>query len=209
MRCGIAFLVMGFCSVVSAKDMLVEAESFTDAGGWSLDTQFIREMGSPYLLAHGLGQPVADAVTTVEFPETGSYKVFVRTKDWVARWKAEGQPGRFQLLVEGKPLTETFGTTGADWDWQPGGTVEITQKSARLCLHDLTGFDGRCDAIFFTTSDVLPPNDTEPLSAWRREHLGLNVEPTKRDNYDLVVVGGGYSGMGMAVSAARMGCKVA
>jgi hypothetical protein len=89
-------------SIAVAKDVLVEAESFTNPGGWSLDTQFIREMGSPYMLAHGLGKPVADASTTVEFPETGTYKVFVRTKDWVARWKVEGQPGRFQVLIDGK-----------------------------------------------------------------------------------------------------------
>jgi hypothetical protein len=39
-----------------AATVLVEAESFAEHGGWSLDTQFIREMGSPYLLAHGLGK---------------------------------------------------------------------------------------------------------------------------------------------------------
>lgn len=205
----ILLLIALHCSVSSAKDVLIEAESFADAGGWSLDTQFVREMGSPYMLAHGLGKPVTDASTTIEFPEIGTYKVFVRTKDWVAQWKAEGQPGRFQILVDGKPLKETFGTTGAEWNWQPGGSVEITQKSVTLNLHDLTGFDGRCDAICFTKTESLPPNDTQPLSDWRREQLGLKAEPTKRDGYDLVVIGGGYSGMGAAISAARMGCKVA
>ena len=202
-------LIALYSCFASAKDVLIEAESFTNAGGWSLDTQFIREMGSPYMLAHGLGKPVADASTTVEFPDTGSYNVFVRTKDWVARWDAKGQPGRFQILVDGKPLSETFGTTGSEWDWQSGGTIEIPQKTVTLSLHDLTGFDGRCDAIYFTKTDALPPNDTQPLSDWRREQLGLKAEPTKRDGYDLVVVGGGYSGMGAAISAARMGCKVA
>ncbi|RAV08932.1 hypothetical protein DQP55_18350 [Mycolicibacterium sp. GF69] len=32
--------------------ILVEAESFDDHGGWMLNSQFDREMGSPYLLAH-------------------------------------------------------------------------------------------------------------------------------------------------------------
>src|SRR5687767_13182514 len=94
---------------IAADQLLVEAESFKDHGGWSLDTQFIQIMGSPYLLAHGLGSPVKDATTTVNFPSTGKYRVFVRTKDWVARWKAPGEPGRFQLLVNGRPLEETFG----------------------------------------------------------------------------------------------------
>lgn len=210
MRFIVTVILAFVCSTsLQAKDLLVEAESFSNPGGWSLDTQFIREMGSPYMLAHGLGKPVADATTTVEFSESGTYKVFVRTKDWVARWKAKGQPGRFQLLVDDKPLSETFGTTGAEWGWQDGGTVDIATKQVKLSLHDLTGFDGRCDAIFFTKSENVPPNDTLPLSDWRRKKLGLTAEPTRREGYNLVVVGGGYSGMGAAISAARMGCKVA
>ncbi len=192
-----------------AEDVLIEAESFENPGGWVLDTQFIREMGSPYLLAHGLGKPVADATTEVRLPAKGKYRVFVRTKDWVARWNAEGSPGRFQLLVDGHPLEKTFGATGADWHWQEGGEFEAKQDRITLALHDLTGFDGRCDAIFLTKDNSPPPNDSEPLSAWRREKLRLPAEPVRKDGYDLVVIGGGYAGMGAAISAARMGCKVA
>ena len=96
-------------TVFAADQLLVEAESFKDHGGWALDTQFIDSMGSPYLLAHGLGEPVADAQTAVTFPAAGTYRVWVRTKDWVAPWKAPGTPGKFQLLVNGAPLAETFG----------------------------------------------------------------------------------------------------
>jgi hypothetical protein len=192
-----------------ATTVLVEAESFADHGGWSLDTQFIREMGSPYLLAHGLGRPVADATTTVTFPAAGTYRVFVRTKDWVARWQAPGTPGRFQLLVNGGPLPTTFGTEGAAWGWQNGGTVKVAAGEATLALHDLTGFDGRCDCVVFTTDEEPLPNDSAILAAWRRNALGLPAEPETKGPYDLVVVGGGYAGMGAAISAARLGLKVA
>ncbi len=37
---------------------LVEAEGFDDPGGWVVDQQFMDQMGSPMLLAHGMGQPV-------------------------------------------------------------------------------------------------------------------------------------------------------
>ena len=50
--------------VAAGHHILVEAEEFDDYGGWTLDSQFETEMGSPYLLAHGLGVPVADATTT-------------------------------------------------------------------------------------------------------------------------------------------------
>ncbi len=193
----------------NTPSLLLEAESFEQPGGWSLDTQFIRHMGSPYLIAHGIGKPVTDAITKVEFPETGRYHVFVRTKDWVARWKADGQPGKFQLIVDGVTLKETFGTKGADWNWQDGGTVEIKNKSVSVSLHDLTGFDGRCDAIVFTKGTKPPPDSNDILPGWRQTMLGLKDTPTPKSGYDLIVVGGGYSGMGAAISAARMGCKVA
>ncbi|MEX2357291.1 MAG: FAD-dependent oxidoreductase [Pirellulaceae bacterium] len=204
------FALLLFSLPVSAAQVLVETESFDEYGGWVIDTQFINEMGSPYLLAHGLGRPVKDAATTVEFPATGTYRVWVRTKDWVARWDAEGQPGKFQVILDGKPLAETFGTQSAEWFWHDGGTVEIANKETKVGLKDLTGFAGRCDAIFFTSDpEFQPPASGQRLADWRLETLNLPAEPQSHGPYDLVVVGGGYSGMGAALSAARMGCKVA
>ena len=204
-----ALLLPAIASPAGAGEVLVEAESFADRGGWKLDTQFIQEMGSPYLLAHGLGRPVGDATATVEFPEAGDYRVFVRTFDWVARWDAEGSPGRFQLKVNGEPLAADLGTQGADWAWHDAGTVTLDAGPAKLALHDETGFDGRCDAIYFTTGETPPPNESAVLPGWRRGLLGLPEEPPTKGDYDLVVVGGGYAGIASALSAARMGCKVA
>lgn len=205
-----AFLVVCLCvSQSNAASVLIEAESFQDHGGWSLDTEFIQQMGSPYLLAHALGKPGRDATTRVKVPAAGRYYAFVRTKDWVAPWKAKGQPGRFQVLVQGQALAETLGTEGAEWHWQAAGVVELPAGEISLALHDLTGFDGRCDAIYFCTDNEPPPNDADVLPAWRRERLRLPEEPTPCEGYDLVVVGGGYAGMGSAIAAARAGCKVA
>ena len=115
----------------SGEFVFLEAEGFADHGGWELDQQSMDQMGSPYLLAHGLGIPVADAVTTVAFPSAGTYRVWVRTRDWVAPWNAPGAPGKFQLIIDGKPLAETFGTEGAEWHWHDGGTVEVGERSHR------------------------------------------------------------------------------
>jgi len=100
-------------SKAAAQPVLAEAESFENLGGWVIDQQFMDLMGSPFLLAHGLGEPVKDATTTVRFPAPGNYRVWVRTRDWVAPWKAPGAPGKFQLLIDGKPLETIFGTEGA------------------------------------------------------------------------------------------------
>ncbi len=99
--------------------------------------------GFAVLLAHGLGTPVADAATEIKVAKAGTYRVWVRTKDWVARWKAAGTPGRFKLSVQGKALQTEFGIQGEKWDWQDGGTVDLKEGTAELRLQDQTGFDGR------------------------------------------------------------------
>jgi hypothetical protein len=50
----------------SMSGILIEAEDFDNHGGWVVDSQFETQMGSPYLLAHGLGRPVTDATTTID-----------------------------------------------------------------------------------------------------------------------------------------------
>jgi hypothetical protein len=196
-------------SLVRAQHVLMEAEQFAELGGWDVDQQFMDQMGSSYLLAHGLGVPVKDAVTTVKFPAAGNYRVWVRTRDWVAPWKAPGAPGKFQLVVDGKSLAETFGTTGVEWHWQDGGMVSVGLE-VRLALHDLTGFEGRCDAVLFSKdATFVPPGELPALTTFRRQALGLSDTPADGGTFDLVVVGGGVAGTSAAVSAARNGLRVA
>ena len=205
----LTFCCLGFHFTAAGQNVFLEAEQFADLGGWEVDQQSTGQMGSPYLLAHGLGVPVKDAVTTVNFPTAGTYRVWVRTRDWVAPWKAPGAPGKFQLLINGKPLATTFGTAGAAWHWQNGGMAELGGK-ATVALHDLTGFEGRCDAIVCCKDAVfVPPNEPGALEKFRRESLGLREQPDDGGSYDLVVVGGGIAGTSAAISAARNGLKVA
>jgi len=195
--------------LASEEFLFVEAEQFAKHGGWELDQQSMEQMGSPYLLAHGLGIPVQDATTTVEFPSAGNYRVWVRTKDWVAPWNAPGAPGKFQLKVNGKALDETFGTKSATWHWHDGGMVKVSKKST-LALHDLTGFEGRCEAILFCKDpNFEPTNDIPQLTIFRRKLLGLPEKPDEGGEFDLIVSGGGLAGTCAAISAARNGIKVA
>jgi hypothetical protein len=193
----------------AAETLFVEAESFKNYGGWSLDTSFTPIVGSPYLLAHGLGKPVVDAQGSLSVKEGGSYRVWVRTKDWVAPWKAPGVPGRFQLLLNGNPLPGEFGTEGAEWHWQSGGSVELKKGDVALALHDLTGFDGRCDAILLSNDAAFtPPNGADLVKA-REKWLNPEGVPADAGEFDLVVIGGGYAGLGTAISAARQSLRVA
>lgn len=196
--------------MANSRIIFLEAESFQKKGGWVIDQQSMDQMGSPFLLAHGLGIPVEDAETVIEIENTGEYHVWVRTRDWVAPWNVKGTPGKFQLLIKNKPLKTTFGTEGAEWNWQYGGNVKLDQGKSRIGLHDLTGFDGRCDAIILTTNPkFIPPNKGKEMADFRRKYLNMPRKPIDGGEYDFVVVGGGMAGCCAAVSAARQGVKVA
>lgn len=203
----IALLPIGY---VQAGHLLVEAESFSTKGGWVNDPQCMDQMGSPYLMAHGLGYPVADASTRITLPSIGTYYLFVRTYNWTSPWYKGQGPGRFQLLINGIPIPEELGATGTQWEWQSAGKTYISSKVITLSLHDLTGFNGRCDAIYFTTeaSDI-PPSNLKELQDFRKEALKSTRKPIDGGSYDFVVAGGGVAGMCAAVSAARTGMKVA
>lgn len=204
-----ATLICNWPQSITGQQVLVEAEQFDDLGGWVLDQQFMDLMGSPFLLAHGMGKPVDDAITNVEFAVPGTYSVWVRTRDWVAPWQAPGAPGKFQLLVDDTPLQVTFGTEGDPWHWQYGGDVIVGAK-AELTLHDLTGFEGRCDAIIFSNEkDWKPPENQKELGKLRNKLLGLPAQPVQTEKFDLVVVGGGMAGTAAAVTASRLGLAVA
>ncbi len=206
----VTLLLMAASVGAQAADLWLEAESFSHKGGWKVDQQFMDQMGSPYLLAHGLGKAVDDAWTEVTFPEKGDYYVFVRTYNWTSPWHDGEGPGRFRLSVGHKKLASPLGCEGRSWMWQAAGKVTVKERTQEVRLHDLTGFDGRCDAIYFTTDpSAVPPADGVALEAFRRQALQLPDTPPVAEGFDLVVVGGGIAGMSAAVSAARLGCKVA
>ncbi|ARN57035.1 FAD-dependent oxidoreductase [Sedimentisphaera salicampi] len=207
-----AGISLNFSSYASFGDsdnssLLLEAVHFEKTNGWEIDTQFHNTLGFSYLLAHGLGRPVKNAQTKARFEKAGLYNVWVHTKDWCpGDWDA---PGRFKLKVGGEYLNETFGIKPG-WKWHYGGKVEVNQSEVQIELEDLTGFEGRCSAVYFTQDDrEAPPNDKQKLVSWR---LAKNPESSKvpeKMNFDVVITGGGISGCAAALAAESQGLKVA
>lgn len=187
----------------SSEAILIEAENFSDKGGWVVDQQFMDLMGSPYLMAHGMGVKVDDASTTFQLPCSGTYTVFVRTYNWTSPWSEKRGAGEFKISISGSELPNSLGATGVEWEWQRAGEVELNSGENSIVLTDLTGFNGRCDAIYLTQDGVAPK---EGFS--RNDLLGIS-EPRNAGEFDFVVVGGGVAGMCAAMAAAREGLKVA
>ena len=100
-------LVLIFTSFALSAEHVVwqEAESMQNTGQWSNDPQHIDVMGSVYLLTTGVGKPVEDAVTEITIPEGGTYRLWVRCRDWFP----SHSPGQFQVMVDGKASSVIFG----------------------------------------------------------------------------------------------------
>jgi len=203
----------------STEGTLIEATSFSDYGGWVLDTQFYQQMGGCYLLAHGTGVPVENAKTDLHLKEDGEYYLFVRTKNWCpGNWEA---PGRFQILFNGKAVETTFGTQ-PNWGWQAGGKINLKANSnnktgkwlrrypIELELKDLTGFEGRVDAIYLSKiPNPTLPNNPKDLFGWKDQMTGRSALKVENEHFDVVIVGGGMAGCGAALAAESQGLKVA
>ena len=195
-------------AITSFSDDVIwqEAESMSNIGGWSNDPQHIDIMGSPYLLATGLGKPVEDAAASVSVPSTGAYRLWTRCRDWLP----SHAPGRFQVLVDGKKSKTVFGKTDNDkWQWVDGGNFELNKGEIELRLHDTTGWWGRCDAIVLAKGSFKPADKKDKLAKQRMQYAGVSPKIKDGGKYDFVVVGGGPSGMAAAIAAARHGLKVA
>lgn len=191
------------------NSVYVAASTFEDKGGWIADPQFMEQMGSSYLIAHGLGQPVNDARTRFTVPQDGTYNLFVRTRNWTAYWSDKPTPGVFRIRIDDRQAEPLFGDGESEWHWQAGGSIFLTKGTHRLTLHDMTGFDGRCDAILLTATDHRPDDSLETLFALRSRLMQLPAGPEDKGTFGLVVAGGGVAGMCAAIAAARRGVKVA
>lgn len=191
---------------IAQEGILLEAESFLFPGGWVVDPQFVQQMGSPYLMAHGLGQPVDHAKTAFKIDEAGAYHVWARTKDWTpGNWDP---PGQFLIQVNGRVLPDTLGRTPG-WGWEYAGKAKLASGEATLELVDLTGFNGRCDAVFLSKGEAPPPGYGKKLAQWRRQMHQEPLAPETEQSFDLVVTGGGIAGCAAAIGAAEQGLKVA
>ena len=110
------------------------------------------QMGSPYVMAHGLGTAVADANTTVTVPESGDYHVWVRTRDWVGQWKTPNTSMQWNSVKTDFPSSfpaclwavqfdgrTAIRTTKGDWNWETGADRDQVKEIEHIRDYALRG----------------------------------------------------------------------
>lgn len=185
--------------------LILSCAAFKDAGGWVRDSEFILEMGGVYLLAHGLGKPVADALTTIDCLRDGDYYFYAFTYNWVAPWHEDMHPGEYEIHVNGH-RSRTLGIRCNHWDWEEAGCLHLEKGENRISIHDLTGFEGRIAYIFISDVPVSLPSEGKKVLNLYIDNV---IKDKKEASYDLVCIGGGFAGMCASVAASRGGVKTA
>lgn len=187
-------------------ELWIDAIEFQDKGGWKEDTQFVHLMGCGYLMAaYKPGIPVEDAHTTVQIPAAGTYRIWVRDRNWLR----SHSPGTFCLLVNGEHNGTILGKQPSDaWVWEIAGDFKLEAGPCQLSMHDLTGYFGRFSSVLITDDlDYVPPRDMNRMHKDRARIKGLNTEVSFGGNYEVIVAGGGPGGVPAAIACARQGIK--
>ena len=184
----------------------LDTVDFDHKGGWQVDTQFAHLMGSGYLIAaNEPGIPVENATTRVRIPAPGTYRVWVRDRNWLR----PHAPGTFRLWVDGKDSGKVLGKLPSDaWVWEIVGDFVLEAGEITLALEDLTGYFGRCASILITNDfDYTPPREISRIHKDRARIKGVDISEKFGGDYDVIVAGGGPGGVPAALASARMGAK--
>jgi hypothetical protein len=152
-------------------------------------------------------QPIKDATTVVRVPRAGTYRLWVRTRNWLRDFA----PGTFAVSVNGKRSDKVLGAGKPEvWAWESAGEFALAEGPAKLALVDLSGAFARCDALILTSDlTYTPPEEPDALQRERARLTGAPQDAADAGAYDVVVVGAGSAGCGAAVAAARGGARTA
>ncbi|MBR6719787.1 MAG: FAD-dependent oxidoreductase [Clostridia bacterium] len=190
------------------ESIWIDAVEFNTKGGWKKESQFVREMGSSYLVANDVpGTPASDAETEITVNEEGWYRIFARTKNW----KYPEAPGQFTVKVDGEETAHTLGKMPIlYWYWDLAGDVYLKIGKHKIALSDKTGWLSRCAAIIITNDfDYTPSPEEKRWQKDRAEMKGISLKTKDYGSFDFAVVGAGPGGIPAAISAARHGLSVA
>lgn len=189
------------------ESIWLDAINFEDYGGFIPETQFVREMGQPYLLANGVGAPGAPAVTRFCTTEEGYYRVHIRTKNWCPSYAPDG----LVVEIDGTRAQKAAGEMHVSgWYFEVGGDFMLAAGEHTVKVYDTQGWFARFACLLITNDyDLTPSRELPVMKRQRAAILGLSDTCREEGGYDLIVVGGGVGGIVTAIAAARYGLKTA
>jgi len=190
------------------QNLWIDAIEFENYGGWMRETQFVREMGQPYLIAnHTPGVPVENASTHFTVEKSGYYRFHVRTKNW----KFPEAPGKFTLKVDDIQLKNVCGKMPTHrWYWEIADDIYLEAGEHCLEACDKTGWLSRFASVIITDDMDFTPSPELPIMLKQRaEFKKIDTTVADKGEWDYIVVGAGPGGIGAAISAARHGLKTA
>ncbi len=99
-------------------------------------------------------------------------------------------------MFDGKLIGRNFGINDKDWTRIDRGILEVTKLKIEISFHDLTGFSGRCDAIYLMMDKSnTPSNSLQGMEALREDLLGIK-KVHEENVFDFVIIGGGMEHVG-------------
>lgn len=185
----------------------LDAADFSSNGGWKTESQFVRSVGQSYLIALDKpGVPVENACASFKIQESGTYRVFVRTKNW----KFPEAPGQFTISVDKQELPNILGKMPTHkWYWEIAGDIELDLGEHTLEAIDKTGWLSRFASVVITNDmDFTPTPEIDRMLRQRAQIKGMSMTEEEL-HFDYVVVGAGPAGVPAAIQAARNGLKTA
>ncbi|MBE6612313.1 MAG: FAD-dependent oxidoreductase [Ruminococcaceae bacterium] len=188
------------------ETLWIDAVEFEDYGGFICETQFVREMGQPYLMADGVGNPTAPASVRFTVREAGMHRFFLRTKNWCVEHKPDGLIVDVDGIRSGHICSQMH---VAGWYFEIAADFDLAPGEHTLKIFDTTGWYGRFAAVVITNDyDYTPSRE---LSRMKKERVAIKGAPgfTDYGHFDLLIAGGGVGSIAAAITAARYGLKTA
>ncbi len=184
----------------------IDALDFEEYGGFVRETQFVREMGQGYLIADGVGQPVSSAKTTFSVAENGMYRFFIRTKNWCTDYSPDG----LQIAVDGVKSEHICGKMHTQgWYFEIAADFKLEAGEHTLEVLNTEGWFARFAAIVITNDyNFYPSREVAKLLEQRSLIKGIKSDIFKNE-FELIIVGGGVAGITAGITAARYGVKTA
>ena len=184
----------------------IDALEFENYGGFVKETQFVREMGQGYLLADGVGEPVAPASTTFCTEHGGMFRFFIRTKNWCTEYSPDG----LIIAVDGIKSGHISGKMHSlGWYFEIAADFKLSAGKHKLEVFNTDGWFARFSSVLITDDySFFPSKETEVWQEERKKIRNCENDVTKYE-FDCIVVGGGAAGITAAIAAARHGLKTA